>query len=253
MDRADARLCDNAFGQLPGLAILRNDPAVMDESIQPDEVLLRSRLLFFAGSNHAGWHGSSMVRPWLFRSYDNWTRSRAGDDILISRYMPRPDYHLHLRETRFALIPHGDGRWNYRLADVLQAGAVPVFLADGFEPPYAPLVRWDGASVHLPEMAALDLGAVRRALRSIPADAVAGMGRNVDRIYRECFATAAKRAACLVKSLQILIEQRTFTEPPVQFAERLRLALCPSSKRSTDDSGWVRYENNTFQTWHTLY
>ena len=42
-----------------------------------------------------------------------------------------------LSSAKFALVPRGGWRWNFRLWDMLRSGTVPVFVADGsLRPPH---------------------------------------------------------------------------------------------------------------------
>lgn len=256
MERGEPRLCDNRHGMLPGFGVLpirhENRRSV---PVNRTAVLLRRRLVFFAGTNHCGWHESSMARPWLFGSYGyyGYYAGAIGGDTLVRAHMDSGKYFTALDDTRFALVPRGDCRWNHRLLDILEAGAIPVFLSDGFEPPYGPLIRWESCSLHYPETAAIDLGALRRRLLEIPAGTVEEMGRNVRKVYRECFESPSKRSECMLRSVRILIDRQTFDAPPAKFAERMTMPLCPSNVRVSDDTGRARYWNNSFETWDRLY
>lgn len=252
MDRGVSRTCDDEYGQLPGIVEapptkLDFEPPVVGDG---QEFLQRKYLLFFAGLNHEGWFASSMARPWLFRSYKEW--KNPTDDVLISQSLHNIQYINSLRGTRFSLIPHGDGRWNNRLADVIHAGAIPVFLADGLEPPYSPLIHWEDASIHFKEEMALDMEGMLQELRAIPPERVVELASNVQKIREVCFGTYAKRMDCFLKTVTLVVKNQTFAEPPKEFAERLRVPLCPR-KEQYDDSGEVKYENTTYSSFHTLY
>ena len=258
MDRGDARLCDDEAGKLPGISLVpggnRHSLAlpITDKAI--NETVVRKYLLFFAGTNHEGWFGSSLARPWLYRSSKDWIRTHGDvDDIIISERMDTEQYIDILLRTKFVLVPRGDGRWNRRLFEVIQTGAIPIFMADGLEPPFAPLINWNLASVHIPEEAALDFDALQKKIRSIPPNAVDTMGRNVRKIWEKCFENQKKRAYCLLQSVWILVQNKTFSKPPKLFAERMSVPLCPFPRRYDGDRGIVRYENKTFDTWQELH
>ena len=263
MERGEARLCDNTHGMLPGLGLFPIDFHSSEDlrrSPPPGSGHLgrtseRPNLLFFAGKNHCGWHDSSMVRPWLFRSYDAADESDK-NDTLISRTGTPETYLAGLSSAKFALVPRGDGRWNFRLWDVLRSGAVPVFLADGYEPPFGPLIRWEMCSVSLPETDALDIRGMREKLLKYTPEEIDAMASHAKSVYEECFETPHNRSECLVRSLRILARDGPSVnqqQPPVEFAGRMTTPLCPGQKRYADDSGLVMYENNTFETWRELY
>lgn len=56
-----------------------------------------------------------------------------------------------LMDTAYALVPHGDGRWNYRFSEVVGACAIPVVIADGITWPFAELINWSEAAVWVSE------------------------------------------------------------------------------------------------------
>ena len=255
MERGEARLCDNTHGMLPGLGVFPIDfeaHAPEDLSRNYGRASERPDLLFFAGKNHCGWHDSSMARPWLFRSYDAADESDKNDTLITSTGTSEM-YLAGLSSAKFALVPRGDGRWNFRLHDVLRSGAVPVFLADGHEPPFGPLIRWEMCSVNLSEMDALDIRGMRGKLLKYTPEEIDTMASHAKTVYEECFQTPQNRSECLVRSLRILVRDGSQQQSPLEFAGRMRMPLCPSPKRHADDSGRVLYENNTFETWHKLY
>jgi hypothetical protein len=273
LDRTDHRLCDDSgLSTLPGVAMAPPATSFRQTTTTSKTAMIpttqnKRYLVSFAGTNHEGYYGSSMVRPWLFRSYQNWVNQTTenhgdDDDVLITELLTTPsEYKDLLRQSKFGFVPRGDGRWNFRLYDLIEFGVIPVFLADGYEPPFAPLIRWELASVTFPETQAKDLETIVSRLRRFSNDDVEQMARSVQEIRTRCFRTAKARVDCLLQSLSILVVQQqqqqqqqntTAIGSTVSVAERMRMPLCPRREMETH-SGDVLYENNTFSSFQTLY
>ena len=55
--------------------------------------------------------------------------------VLTDARLTGRNYTSLLRDSRFGLAPRGDGRWTWRLAELMQTGTIPVVLADGLRLP----------------------------------------------------------------------------------------------------------------------
>lgn len=96
---------------------------------------------------------------------------------------PPSKQYLGFFDSTCALVPKGGGQATRRLVEVLEAGAVPVLVADGLTLPFEPLVDWSHAAVWVEESAT-----------------IAHMRANVAAIYARYFASPAKRADALLLS-----------------------------------------------------
>jgi hypothetical protein len=127
-------------------------------------------LLTFRGSvSHHGWFGSASVRPDLKRSF------RYMRDPRVVIEFPEPPYTEFdqqrwndlLWNTSYALVPHGDGRWNFRLGEIVGACVIPVFLARGLTLPFEQIIDWSEAAILLNESLAKDPSSL---LAQLPQD-----------------------------------------------------------------------------------
>ena len=61
------------------------------------------------------------------------------------------DRFAQLMSSTFAIVPHGDGRWNMRFSEVIGARSIPVVIADGITLPFEQLIDWSHAAVSIEE------------------------------------------------------------------------------------------------------
>ena len=100
-----------------------------------------------------------------------------------------PSY-LSLLNTTFALVPGGESPASMRLAEVLAAGAVPIFVSgdtassSAYVRPFDEAVPWHEISLHFPWEAASH---IVRTLESIPRRTVAKMQAAVQEAWRTHF------------------------------------------------------------------
>lgn len=131
-----------------------------------------------------------------------------------------------LLNTSYALVPHGDGRWNYRFSEVVGACAIPVVIADGLTLPFEELIDWREAAVFLQEdtwarstslprntragttngSMSLDASFMLNQLPRDPAE-IRKMRQRVCEINDKYFATAEKRITALLQSAAIRVQQ----------------------------------------------
>ena len=70
-----------------------------------------------------------------------WTSSVSGQEL--------DNFVSVTRRSRFALVPRGYGRSSFRLYEVMQLGAIPVFVYDEPWFPFEDSIDWDGFSVRI--------------------------------------------------------------------------------------------------------
>lgn len=191
--------------------------------------------LTFRGTLNDGFMWSSTARSDLQKGFENVKRADVVMEFLpeLSKIGPADVTRFNdLMDTAYALVPHGDGRWNYRFSEVVGACAIPVVMADGVTWPYEQLIDWSQAGVQLqerlaksPEMlqlarlnstqrrlqahdAMVDLLAHPEALLSqLPKDpeVIRRMRRKVCEINDKYFATPEKRWTAMLRSAAVQV------------------------------------------------
>lgn len=145
----------------------------------------RPYLAFFAGGRH-GHVRDLLLREWKGRDPDNFpvyeydlpttTNTTGGGD-------KQHDYYSYMQRARFCLCPSGHEVASPRVVEAIHAGCVPVLVSDGYAPPFADVLRWEGFSVSVP---VADIPRLREVLESIPAAEVERL-RDGGRLVKQHF------------------------------------------------------------------
>jgi len=113
------------------------------------------------------------------------------------------DSYNDLMNVSYGLVPHGDGRWNYRFSELVGACAIPVVLADGLTLPFEELIDWKDAAVLLQEdTLSLDPSSLLKQLPRDPAQ-IQKKRQKICEINDKFFATEEKRVTALLQSAAI--------------------------------------------------
>ncbi len=96
------------------------------------------------------------------------------------REQEREEYRNVLARSRFSLCPRGTGPSTIRFWESLQAGAIPVLVADAMALPKIEGINWDDCIVRVPEK---DTSSVDRIIRAIPPEKEAVMRESCLRAY----------------------------------------------------------------------
>ena len=116
----------------------------------------------------------------------------------------------------------------------MNAGVIPVVLADGMSLPYSHLVDWPQARLALPEALAKNFSAVVETVAAVSKGRKARMRSKVRLIYNECMATDARLADCFLRDLSLAV-RAPHREAALKAAESLRGPDCPS--HNLDEAG----------------
>lgn len=122
---------------------------------------------------------------------------------------PSASHYSDIMNTTYALIPHGEGRWNRRFYEAVDATAIPVIVADGWVPPFEPLIDWTRACVYVSEAALRSMKSASDFLRLLP--------NNLTAVQR------MRRAVCKVRERYMMNDHAKFEgllQAVHQFAHR---------------------------------
>ena len=105
--------------------------------------------------------------------------------IILVRWSPkreqeRKEYQRVLSCSRFSLCPRGSGPSTIRFWESLQAGAIPVLLADAMVLPTIEEINWDDCIIRVPEK---NVFSVDNIIRAISPEKEASMRENCLRAY----------------------------------------------------------------------
>jgi hypothetical protein len=134
----------------------------------------RPFLAFFAGGRHGHvrdlllqhWKGRD---PDTFPVYEYDLPSTTGNGTAAGMGTRGPDrqrdYFSYMHRARFCLCPSGHEVASPRVVEAVHAGCVPVLVSDGYAPPFADVLRWEGFSVSVP---VADIPRLKEILGRIP-------------------------------------------------------------------------------------
>uniref|UniRef100_A0ACD6AAY3 Uncharacterized protein n=1 Tax=Avena sativa TaxID=4498 RepID=A0ACD6AAY3_AVESA len=152
----------------------------------------RPYLAFFAGGRHGHvrdlllhhWKGRD---PDTFPVYEYDLPSATRNSTTTGTHGGTPDrqrdYFSYMHRARFCLCPSGHEVASPRVVEAIHAGCVPVLVSDGYAPPFADVLRWDGFSVSVP---VADIPRLKEILESIPTAEVERL-RNGARLVKQHF------------------------------------------------------------------
>lgn len=107
------------------------------------------------------------------------------DNRLYDRY----DYGSLMENATFCLVPRGRRLGSFRFLESLQAGCVPVLLANGWELPFGEALRWEAAALRADERLLLQ---VPDTLRSMPRRRVHAMRQRSQLLWETYFSSVEK-------------------------------------------------------------
>uniref|UniRef100_A0ACD5ZTR4 Uncharacterized protein n=1 Tax=Avena sativa TaxID=4498 RepID=A0ACD5ZTR4_AVESA len=153
----------------------------------------RPYLAFFAGGRH-GHVRDLLLQHWKGRDPDTFpvyeydlpstttTRNSSTTGTHDGADRQR-DYFSYMHRARFCLCPSGHEVASPRVVEAIHAGCVPVLVSDGYAPPFADVLRWEGFSVSVP---VADIPRLKEILESIPTAEVERL-RNGARLVKQHF------------------------------------------------------------------
>lgn len=192
-------------------------PPGFSKAQTPESVRNARFFLAFRGTSRNGYFDSSTVRPHLLAAFMNNTR----DDVAVE-FLGIPKWHvpddkarfLELLNSSYSLVPHGDGRWNYRFNDVIAACSIPVIMSDNLTLPYDQLIDWGQAAIRIDEAYGRS---EQEVLDRLPTDAatIQRMRERVCEIHRRYFATQALRLDALLEAAAKAADGKQIDRGPV--------------------------------------
>ncbi len=96
------------------------------------------------------------------------------------REQEREEYQNVLARSRFSLCPRGTGPSTIRFWESLQAGAIPVLLADAMALPEIEGINWDNCIIRVPER---KISSIDSIIRAIPPERETQMRKNCLRAF----------------------------------------------------------------------
>ncbi|KAH9375929.1 hypothetical protein HPB48_012569 [Haemaphysalis longicornis] len=99
------------------------------------------------------------------------------------------DYGSLMENATWCMVPRGRRLGSFRFLEALQAGCVPVVLANGWELPFAEVLRWHGAALRADERLLLQ---VPDTLRSMPRRLVHAMRQRSQLLWETYFSSVDK-------------------------------------------------------------
>jgi len=149
-DLRDHILTDNHAPLLPGVTMA---PPAFYSGPPVSPIQNSQYFLTFRGSMNDGYYGSAHVRSHLQMFKDFQSPDVVVELLPFHHHHTAADVQIYndLLNTSYGLVPHGDGRWNYRFSEVIGACAIPVIIADGLTLPFEELIDWKTAAVVLEE------------------------------------------------------------------------------------------------------
>lgn len=100
-----------------------------------------------------------------------------------------PNFIRNIEESYFVLCPRGYGKTSYRLYEVMQCGAIPVYISDEHWLPFADFINWEEFCIVIRPEQMKDLPDTLH--RILESDVYAAMKKNVQEVYRNYFAYEA--------------------------------------------------------------
>jgi len=228
-DLRDHNIKDDGAKMLPGVTIT---PPKWYSGSPLNPLQDPKHFLTFRGRLTDGsWMGfvSQHVRAQLQKAFADFKSEGVVMELFDRKHKYGPQDSItynDLLNTSYALVPHGDGRWNYRFSEVVGACAIPVVIADGLTLPFEELIDWREAAVFLQEdtwarstslprntragttnvSVSLDASFMLSQLPRDPAQ-IRKMRQRVCEINDKYFATAEKRITALLQSAAIRVQQ----------------------------------------------
>ncbi|KAG7166152.1 Exostosin-1-like 1 [Homarus americanus] len=99
------------------------------------------------------------------------------------------DYEVLMRNSTFCLVPRGRRLGSFRFLEVLQAGCIPVLLANGWELPFSEVIDWSQSTIRADERLLLQ---VPDMVRSVNASQMLHMRQQTQLMWNQYFSSIQK-------------------------------------------------------------
>lgn len=101
----------------------------------------------------------------------------------------RYDYEVLLRNSTFCLVPRGRRLGSFRFLEVLQAGCIPVLLANGWVLPFSEIIDWSECTISADERLLLQVPEI---VRSVNASQLLHMRQQTQLMWNQYFSSIQK-------------------------------------------------------------
>lgn len=116
-----------------------------------------------------------------------------------NRQYDRYEYGALMENSTFCLVPRGRRLGSFRFLESLQAGCVPVVLANGWQLPFSEVIDWSRAAVRADERLLLQVPEV---LRSLPRRRVHQLRQQSQLLWETYFSSVDKIALTVIQILR---------------------------------------------------
>ncbi|KAF0297992.1 Exostosin-1 [Amphibalanus amphitrite] len=149
-------------------------------------------------------NGNDVIMATTCKHGKNWRElqdERCDED---NAEFDRYDYDTLLQNSTFCLVPRGRRVGSFRFLEVLQAGCVPVLLANGWRLPFDDVIDWRRAAVWADERLLLQ---VTETVRSLDSAQLLQMRQNTQHLWNSYFSSIER----IVLTTLRIIESRVHT------------------------------------------
>ncbi|VUZ45334.1 unnamed protein product [Hymenolepis diminuta] len=132
-------------------------------------------------------NGKDIIIATTCKHMDNWNLYADSRCPVDNAYYETVSYEELLHNSTFCLIPRGRRLGSFRFLEALEAGCIPVLLANDWELPFAEVIDWSHAAILADERTLSRLPVL---LRNIPESRIVQMREKVRFIWSSYFRSA---------------------------------------------------------------
>jgi len=150
-------------------------------------------------------NGDDIIMLTTCKHGKNWERYKDKRCDIDNEEYDRWDYQSLLHNSTFCLTPRGRRLGSFRFLESLQAGCLPVVLANGWMLPFAEIIDWDKACLEWSERLLLQVPSV---LREYGDDRIMAMRQQSQFLWESYFASTE----VIIKTVIEIVRDRVYKE-----------------------------------------